>query len=202
MFRMVLSIILQKLSAFWEIYICYCCCCYTVNHALFAGKHCASSKAKKFKGKAADPGEGTSSYKIPRKTSQPAEESDDDIVGQEIVKPASVSTKFCDTACYQIRSMIKTDQLLPREMSALRPDLEKLILYLASKATWSKHCSAWNLYNEFCWSFSVKFELPIPMSYARAFTTWAITKRKLKDCTVTYLALTLLTLLAIPVIVI
>ena len=40
------------------------------------------------------------------------------------------------------------------------------------------------------------------MSYARAFTTWAITKRKLKDCTVTYLALTLLTLLAIPVIVI
>ena len=111
----------------------------------FAGKHCASSKAKKSKGKATDPGEGTSSYKIPWKMSQPAEESDDDIIGQEIAKPASISAKFCDTACYQIRSMIKTDQLLPREMSALRPNLEKLILYSASEATWAKHCSAWNL---------------------------------------------------------
>ena len=77
--------------------------------------------------------------------SQSGNELEDDGIGQEIVKPASVSTKFCDTACYQIRSMIKTDQLLPREMSALRPNLEKLILYSASEATWAKHCSAWNL---------------------------------------------------------
>ena len=80
--------------------------------------------------------------------------------------------------------MIKTDQLLPHEMSDLRGDLEKLILYSASKATWAKHCSAWRLYSKFCQIYNVKFDLPITAKYARAFATWAVSKRKLKDTTV------------------
>ena len=56
--------------------------------------------------------------------------------------------------------MIKTDWLLPNEMLDLRGDLEKLILYSASKATWAKHCSAWKLYDKFCQIYNIRFELP------------------------------------------
>ena len=80
--------------------------------------------------------------------------------------------------------MISTNKLIPHEMSDLRSDLEKLLLYSVSKATWAKHCSAWKLYDEFCQFYNVKFELPVSIGYARAFATWAVSKRKLKNTTV------------------
>ena len=80
--------------------------------------------------------------------------------------------------------MIKTDRLIPNEISDLRGDLEKLLLYSASKATWAKHCAAWKLYDEFCQIYNVRFKLPITVKYARAFATWAVSKRGLKDTTV------------------
>ena len=117
-------------------------------------------------------------------TSQAGNETDEDDLGQERVKPDSNCAKFCDFSCSKISSMISTNKLIPHEMSDLRSDLEKLLLYSASKATWAKHCSAWKLYDEFCQFYNVKFELPVSIGYARAFATWAVSKRKLKNTTV------------------
>ena len=117
-------------------------------------------------------------------TSQSGNETDEDDLGQERVKPDSNCAKFCDFSCSKISSMISTNKLIPHEMSDLRSDLEKLLLYSASKATWAKHCSAWKLYDEFCQFYNVKFELPVSIGYARAFATWAVSKRKLKNTTV------------------
>ena len=117
-------------------------------------------------------------------TSQSGIETDEDDLGQERVKPDSNCAKFCDFSCSKISSMISTNKLIPHEMSDLRSDLEKLLLYSASKATWAKHCSAWKLYDEFCQFYNVKFELPVSIGYARAFATWAVSKRKLKNTTV------------------
>ena len=117
-------------------------------------------------------------------TSQSGNETDEDDLGQERVKPDSKCAKFCDISCSKISSMISTNKLIPHEMSDLRSDLEKLLLYSASKVTWAKHCSAWKLYDEFCQFYNVKFELPVSIGYARAFATWAVTKRKLKNTTV------------------
>ena len=117
-------------------------------------------------------------------TSQSGNETDEDDLGQERVKPDSNCAKFCDNSCSKISSMISTNKLIPHEMSDLRSDLEKLLLYSASKVTWAKHCSAWKLYDEFCQFYNVKFELPVSIGYARAFATWAVSKRKLKNTTV------------------
>ena len=117
-------------------------------------------------------------------TSQSGNETDEDDLGQERVKPDSNCAKFCDFSCSKISSMISTNKLIPHEMSDLRSDLEKLLLYSASKATWAKHCSAWKLYDEFCQFYNVKFELPVSIGYARAFATWAVSRRKLKNTTV------------------
>ena len=117
-------------------------------------------------------------------TSQSRNETDEDDLGQERVKPDSNCAKFCDISCSKISSMISTNKLIPHEMSDLRSDLEKLLLYSASKATWAKHCSAWRLYDEFCQFYNVRFELPVSIGYARAFATWAVYKRKLKNTTV------------------
>ena len=130
-------------------------------HTSIVGKACPSSKPKKSKNKTGDPGEGSSGSRNPKIASQSGNELEDDGIGQEIVKPDSVSAKFCSNACSQIRNMIKTDWLLPNEMLDLRGDLEKLILYSASKATWAKHCSAWKLYDKFCQIYNIRFELPI-----------------------------------------
>ena len=117
-------------------------------------------------------------------TSRSGNETDEDDLGQERVKPDSNCAKFCDFSCSKISSMISTNKLIPHEMSDLRSDLEKLLLYSASKATWAKHCSAWKLYDEFCQFYNVKFELPVSIGYARAFATWAVSRRKLKNTTV------------------
>ena len=69
-------------------------------------------------------------------------------------------------------------------MVGLSQDLEKLIIYSASKQTWARHTSAWKLYADFCENFKINFSLPITVPLARGFTTWAVTKKDLKSSTV------------------
>ena len=87
---------------------------------VFLGKSCPTSKAKKSKNKSDDPGEGSSGTKNPRMTSQSGNETDEDDLGQETVKPDSNCAKFCSNSCSQISSIIKTDRLIPHAMSDLR----------------------------------------------------------------------------------
>ena len=92
----------------------------------FLGKSYPSSKAKKSKSKSGDPGEGSSGGRNPRMTSQSGNETDEDDLGQEIVKPDTNCAKFCSNSCSKISSIINTDKLIPHVMSDLRGDLEKL----------------------------------------------------------------------------
>ena len=145
-----------------------------------AGKGGGSHKAKSTK-KQPEIVESSSGAKsktrIPKKAA-PMEMDSDDELGQQ---PLHSYNKFCDTACSQIRSMIKTDKLLPEAMSSLSDDFDKLVLHSVGRQTWAKHCSAWKLYKEFCLCFGAVFELPVTVQYARAFVTWAVSVKKLKS---------------------
>ena len=88
--------------------------------------------------------------------------------------------KFSSKATLATRNMINSSELLPKSMSSLADDLEKLVLYSATKQTWARHASAWNLYREFCDCFGITFNLPIPISYIRGFAMWASPKENLK----------------------
>ena len=74
--------------------------------------------------------------------------------------------------------------LLSKEANMLSQDLDKLILYSGTQQTWARHCSAWNLYNSFCRAIGIDNSLPIDIGNARAFVTWAITKKGLNSSTV------------------
>ena len=80
--------------------------------------------------------------------------------------------------------MLNCAKLLPESMVGLSQDLEKLIIYSASKQTWARHTSAWKLYADFCENFKINFSLPITVPLARGFATWAVTKKDLKSSTV------------------
>ena len=69
-------------------------------------------------------------------------------------------------------------------MYSLCENFEKLILYSATRQTWNKHCSAWKLFNDFYNEFNIRNHLPIDVKVARAFVTWAVTKKSLKPSTV------------------
>ena len=66
----------------------------------------------------------------------------------------------------------------------LSQELDKLILYSGTQQTLERHCSAWNLYNSFCRAIGIDNSLPIDIRNARAYITWAITKKGLKSSTV------------------
>ena len=111
-------------------------------------------------------------------------DSEDEDLGGNGINSSSSGKKFSSKATLVTRNMFDSSELLPKSMSSLADDLEKLVLYSATKQTWVRHASAWNLYREFCDCFGITFNLPIPISYIRGFATWAITKRKLKNSTV------------------
>ena len=155
-----------------------------MNLFSFSGKSCHSSKAKNVKEKKGERSKSTSNSGARKTNSSATVDSEEETIGQVQDKPAFNSSKYCDKVNPSIVRLIKTDRLIPAEMSALSKDFENLILYSASKQTWAKHCSAWKLYNEFCISFGTTFKLPIPVEFIRAFVTWAISVKKLKDSTV------------------
>ena len=157
-----------------------------------AGKSCPSSKPKNSKDKQGDKPNSkikkgdktTTKSKHPRMSDLFGDDSEDDTLGQEREKLLCKDSKFSDMYTDKVRSFVKADKLLPEEMSSLSSNLESLLLYSASKSTWNKHCSAWKLFENFCDSYNVKFFLPISAELARAFVTWAVTKKNLQASTV------------------
>ena len=121
--------------------------------------------------------------KIPRMSELFGEDSDEDDLGQGQEKPSSNKWKLSNASSSKVHSLISKD-LLPAEMSSLYHDLENLVLHSSSESTWKKHVSAWKLYENFCAEYNVKFKLPITVEYARAFVTWAASKRNLKGSTI------------------
>ena len=84
---------------------------------------------------------------------------------------------------------LKTKKLIPDEMSSLCGEFSNLILHSSTNTTWSRHISAWKLYNEFCTFYNTEASWPITLEKARAFTTWALAIKHLKSSTVkTYLS--------------
>ena len=79
---------------------------------------------------------------------------------------------------------MRTNDLLDKKMLDLCSDLEKLVMYSVTKQTWSRHCSAWKLFDEFCAIYAIANTLPVKIETARAFTTWAVSRRGLKGDTV------------------
>lgn len=69
-------------------------------------------------------------------------------------------------------------------MGSLKGKFESLIMFSSTSQTWAKNCSAWNSYRTFCSAFDCKFDLPIDIKMARAYVTWALTKKNLKPGTV------------------
>ena len=61
--------------------------------------------------------------------------------------------------------------------------MENLIIDSSASSTWSKHYSAWAIYDDFCLSHNIK-GWPADYKAARAFATWALTTRNLKANTV------------------
>ena len=180
---------------------------YFTRH-FYAGKESATQKAKnskkeaeKSKDESSDKpknkhGNKTSSksrekspFTIPKNSRVLVEDSEDEDLGGNGINSSSSGKKFSSKATLVTRNMFDSSELLPKSMSSLADDLEKLVLYSATKQTWARHASAWNLYREFCDCFGITFNLPIPVSYIRGFAMWATTKRKLKNSTVIYFKL-------------
>ena len=62
--------------------------------------------------------------------------------------------------------------------------MSKLIIHSKTNSTWSKHCSAWKLYNDFTILSKIKPDWPVTICNARNFTVWALQVKKLKPSTV------------------
>ena len=130
-----------------------------INYLMCAGKSGGGHKAKNAK-KQSEPVDnftGAKSKKNPKKATAMEVDSDDEL-GQHLL---TSSNKFRSNTNSQIRSMLKTDKLLPEAVSSLSQDFYKLVLHSVSSQTWAKHCSAWKLYKEFCNCFGTAFVLPV-----------------------------------------
>ena len=111
-------------------------------------------------------------------------DSEDEELGQEKPLVTNKYLKFANVQRDDVRSVLDSKSLLSKEANMLSQDLDKLIFYSGTQRTWARHCSAWNLYNSFCRAIGIDNSLPIDIGNARAFVTWAITKKGLKSSTV------------------
>ena len=127
---------------------------------------------------------GGTRWKIPKKPTLLEIPSEEEELGQAKTPPRNSVAKFESIVPDMVRKKLDSGKLLPKDMSSLCSDFDKLVIHLATKQTWAKHCSAWALFDEFCTFFGIKFELPISPELARAFVTWALSKKKLKSSTV------------------
>ena len=123
-------------------------------------------------------GKSKHSSRIPKKKPTFEPEQDEQDLGEERelkfkVKNKSVMEKYIDSR-----------KLLADETAALCTNLEKLVLYSVTSSTWSKHSSAWNTLATFCKEFGIIETLPLSIENARAYTTWALSSKKLKHSTV------------------
>ena len=117
---------------------------------------------------------GKTGFRIPKKNSLLEIDPSQEERGSTTIN-FKCADKFSNDESGHIRKAIKSNLLLPKEMSSLCYSFENLLINSISKQMWAKHSSAWNLYKEFCFCFNTKFELPISVQYVRAFSTWAVT---------------------------
>ena len=102
--------------------------------------------------------------------------SDDEELGQELHHSIDCN-KFVGTPVGKVGQVLNAKKLLDDDTKALCKDLEKLVMYSATKQTWSRHCSAWSLSDAFSKEYSISSSLPTKVETAGAFSTWAISKR-------------------------
>ena len=110
-------------------------------------------------------------------------ESEDKDLGQEIPL-CHDSLKFRSVPNKSIKDVLLTSKLLDTKTTDLCKDMEKLVMHSVTKNTWSRHCSAWKLFDEFCNTYSLSNVLPIKIESIRAFATWAVSRKGLKESTV------------------
>ena len=70
------------------------------------------------------------------------------------------------------------------DLNLLCNNMEKLVLHSKATNTWSKHCAAWSLFNEYCNKNFVSENWPANVKTVREFVAWALMERKLKPNTV------------------
>ena len=96
-------------------------------------------------------------------------------------------SKYRNSLSPDISNKFHSSRLLPNTLSQeddLCQALDKLVLNYATTSTWSKHCSAWNLYKKFCNVNNISSVWPADVKTIRAFTVWALSVKKLKPTTV------------------
>ena len=109
--------------------------------------------------------------------------SDEEELGQESLHSIN-KNKFVGTPVGKVGHVLDAKKLLDNDTKDLCKDLEKLVMYSATKQTWSRHCSAWSLFDTFCNEYSISNALPAKVETVRAFSTWAVSKRGLSSSTV------------------
>ena len=83
-----------------------------------------------------------------------------------------------------MKKYIKADDMLPREMTQLCSKFQNLVLHSSTAQTWGRHRTAINAYTEFCTVYNTKVAWPASTEQIRAFSTWAVTYKKLQVSTV------------------
>jgi len=98
-----------------------------------------------------------------------------------------MSQKYSKQKLTEVTRFFNPEKLLNKncdDVTNLCKDLSNLVLHSKTNSTWSKHCSAWKLYNEFAVSTNIKSDWPLDIKSARNFTVWALQTKKLKPNTV------------------
>ena len=106
------------------------------------------------------------------------------------IKLTGAAEKFSEKRLPDISKFLEPSSLLPNVPGnqSRNQSLKKLLVYSKANSTWSKHCSAWTLLNEYEIENSM-YNWPMNEKNARDFVVWALEYKKLKPSTVkTYLS--------------
>ena len=127
------------------------------------------------------------SFKIPKKrTAQCSSvlepDSEDETLGQERV--FVTNKKFSSASTTAMKHYINVDKLLPRDIPQLCEDFKNLIVHSSTAQTWGRHSSALSAFTDFCTKYNKNVTLPVSIEMIRAFSTWAISSKKLQASTV------------------
>jgi len=126
-------------------------------------------------------------FKIPKRNQLLEPDSEDEDLGQERVY--THANKFDSVNTSVMKKYIKADDMLPREMTQLCSKFQNLVLHSSTAQTWGRHRTAINAYTEFCTVYNTKVAWPASTEQIRAFSTWAVTYKKLQVSTVkTYIS--------------
>ena len=131
------------------------------------------------------PASGLNMGRIPKKTPVIEPDSEEEDLGYGKVSTRKNFLHENKITCgTKLNSLIKPEKLLGNDMFSLCEKFKTLVVYSSSNQSWKKHSCAVNLYEEFCNKLKVNCSWPISIERARAFSTWAVTEKKLKCNTV------------------